>query len=106
MASAKKHKFDIREWEPEPCNYGDDPNDDGIPIGIILVLIAAAIVIVYICITGLANYHHPDPLPLSCGVTEENKSESHIYACGKVSCIGYYHDLVCTNGTTIFKWRE
>ena len=53
-------------------------------------------------------------IPLNCGITEQNNTETETYTystmCGKVACMQtghrYYVDLVCTNGTTVNKYRQ
>ena len=48
-------------------------------------------------------------IPNGCGETATNRSESYIIhnMCGMSQCplTLYYTDLVCSNGTTILKWR-
>jgi len=93
-------KYD--NWFPE-SNASESIGLDDILIFLLYVGILVFIVaMIYVLITSPSS---PD-IPLTCGVTEENHSESYIYGCGKTSCISYHHDLVCTNGTTILKWRH
>jgi hypothetical protein len=49
-------------------------------------------------------------IPISCGLTGLNYSESYIIhnMCGMSQCplTFYYRDLVCTNGTTILRYSS
>lgn len=81
-------------------------SDDFMVIVVFVLIIGTILGIVALLITSSSE---KQPLPLSCGITEENKSESHIVMMliGKtwMPQTHYHHDLVCTNGTTIFEYQ-
>lgn len=72
---------------------------------IILVLFA-----IYVASTLNLPKNTSKSVPLSCGLTEKNHSESYTIhmTCGRSQCptTYYYQDLVCTNGTTILKYTD
>lgn len=76
-----------------------------------IIMVFAIIIMIFlgIVVLLLGSHSEKQPLPLSCGITEENKSESHIVMMliGKtwMPQTHYHHDLVCTNGTTIFEYQ-
>lgn len=80
-----------------------------------LIMIIGVMVCVFLAVLGIAymlSNSEPE-IPLSCGITEENHSESYTVTSfilvGKVmvptTTVYYHHDLVCTNGTVILKFR-
>jgi hypothetical protein len=72
------------------------------------------LIIFLVAFTGYTIMTTPVPkeqkMPEGCGLTDYNRSESYtVYMqCGKVPCpqTHYYKDMVCTNGTTMFKWKK
>lgn len=96
-------EWSIPSWEP----YKEDefPKLDTIVVFFVVILAGFVALILVALIIGLITGQAPESVPLTCGVTEHNHSETYLYGCGKTSCIGYHHDLVCTNGTTILEWE-
>jgi len=73
-----------------------------------LLVIVLIIIGVFVLTTIPISISYHEPYPLSCGLTQVNKSESYMIQnmCGMSQCptTYYYKDLVCTNGTTILKY--
>jgi len=73
-----------------------------------LLVIVLIIVGLFVLTTTPISISYRDPYPLSCGLTQINKSESYVIqnVCMGSQCQNtyYYRDLVCTNGTTFLKY--
>jgi hypothetical protein len=77
-------------------------------------IIGFIVVIVIFCVGLVILLSGDEPeIPLTCGITQENKSESYTTTTytlvGKIfvptTVTHYRHDLVCTNGTTILGYQ-